>query len=371
MNLLFETKKVKISGSEYRIVLQNENGPCALIALINILLISNQHKNKVPELTKLVDEKRIIQLESLISVLANIAVQNSLDTQIQDVNQLLQLLPRLHTGLNINPKFDGSIKDTNEMSLFRLFNVHVVHGWLIDPYQNLNQYECVRHHSYDDAQKLLVQAYDIQQNNLNVQHKDQILQDANYLKSFLECTPAQLTDYGLGYLKTVLTEGSYAVLFRNDHFSTIHMKNGNLFILITDLGFKDCEDITWQSLESVNGSQDLFFTGDLVPIMLHNNVMKFDGSSNHRNHTADLNEYLILDQDTNFMTDEELAQHLQEKEDAYVAKEIQRNLNYKNNIKTASTSQKIKSNNKNKSHLPKKKSRFYSISVRSKKCVIM
>lgn len=101
-----------------------------------------------------------------------------------------------------------------------------------------------------------------------MQNPDEVLQDAQYLKSFLARSATQLTDYGIHHLNELLTEGSYSVFFRNDHFSTIHKNNDRLYTLVTDLGFKDRPDIVWQSLTSVKGSNDGFYTSEFVATTL-------------------------------------------------------------------------------------------------------
>lgn len=52
------------------------------------------------------------------------------------VDDVMRLLPRMLHGLDVNVKFTGGIRDfepTPEMSIFDLFNLNLVHGWLIDP----------------------------------------------------------------------------------------------------------------------------------------------------------------------------------------------------------------------------------------------
>ena len=48
------------------------------------------------------------------------------------------VLPKLQTGIDVNVKFSGSVKDfeyTNESIIFDLFNIALYHGWLVDPQQ--------------------------------------------------------------------------------------------------------------------------------------------------------------------------------------------------------------------------------------------
>lgn len=333
MNLTFDTKSILINGAQYRILLQNDNGPCALVALANVLLLSPRHQRSALELTNLVNKGNSITLSDLVTVLANIGIQtqNGANT---DINQLLHILPQLHTGLNVNPLFNGAFEDGVEMAIFRLYNVSLVHGWIIDGDNDPIAHDHVSKYSYEDAQRILVQSYDIKRDGLQVENKDAILEDANYIKSFLARSATQLTEYGLIHLKEVLVEKSFAILFRNDHFSTIYKNNGELFTLVTDSGFRDRREIVWQALKSVNGSQDTFYTGNFIPVSLEiETPLTQQNASFVSNPFSDQNENnnnLINNRVTSFQQiedDEELARRLQEEEDRDAAGSIQRDFN--------------------------------------------
>lgn len=346
----FETKTIKVDGLTRNILLQNENGPCALVALTNVLVLSPQHKLDANELIQLINSNRKVTLEDLITTLANIGVMMD-NGQSEDVNELLQLLPQLHTGLNVNPAFNGTFQDDQALALFRLFQVSLVHGWIVDPTRNEQQYHSVSHYSYDDAQNLLVHAYDIQNNGLQVENSEQILQDAQYLKSFLARSATQLTEYGIQHLQKLLQEHSYSVFFRNDHFSTIHKNNGGLYVLVTDLGFKKASNIVWQSLKSVKGNQDSFFTSEFLPTTLEQATASgLDPNSNGSQ----------LDEETP-MTDEQLARLLQEEEDARAVRGIRSRQDRRAAATASSNEAKSAKKGKNKKAEKKKK----------KKCVIL
>ncbi|SCU98780.1 LAFA_0G20120g1_1 [Lachancea sp. 'fantastica'] len=333
MSLTFDVKTININGSSHRILLQNENGPCALLALCNVLLLSPQLLQQAAPLLELVSRSDEVELHSVITTLANIGVQVPRGAH-SDVDRLLQLLPQLHTGLSIDPIFNGSFQDGDEMALFRLFNVSIVHGWLADYASDPLQYEHVSSYSYEGAQKALIAAYDVQHGNIaETPENTAAVKDSNFIKSFLARSATQLTDYGLEHMKEVLLENSYAVMFRNDHFATICKSNNQLYTLVTDLGFKNDTQVVWQSLKSVNGSQDTFFTGNFLPAMF--NRSSTQGSSlavgargNSNNPFADpVASYHASgpENDPNYMTDEQYARQSQEQEDARVARSMQRN----------------------------------------------
>lgn len=331
MDISFSTKSVQINGSQHKILLQNRNGPCALLALANVLLLASRHAAEVQELIYLVSRNDSIALQDLVQVLANIGIQNQHGADT-DVSQLLQLLPQLHTGLNINPKFNGSFEDGVEMSIFRLYNVAIVHGWIIDGENDPIVYEHVSKYSYEDAQKVLIEAYEVQRNNLQIDNADQVLEDASYIRSFFARSATQLTEYGLRHLKEVLVEKSFAVLFRNDHFSTIYKNNGELFTLVTDQGFKDRGDVVWQALKSVNGSQDTFYTGAFIPTSLERTRTTATSTTQNQPDSFISNPFSDRNDSQGRATtelqqiedDELLARRLQEQEDREAVSSIQR-----------------------------------------------
>lgn len=332
MDVSFLTKIVQINGTQFKILLQNGQGACALIALANVLLISPVHARYALGLSNLVRSKETVTLNELVQTLADIGVQNPNGSNV-DREQLLQILPQLYSGLNINPEFNGSFEDGMEMSIFRLYNVGIVHGWIIDGDNDPSAYEHVSKYSYMGAQKALVQSYEIQKNNAQFENAEQIQSDSTYLKSFLARSATQLTDYGLNHLKEILVERSYAVLFRNDHFCTLYKNNSELFTLVTDPTYRNRRDITWQSLKSVNGSQDAFYTGNFIPTSLErtNTTTTGQNESYISNPFSDQHAGRAASDQANsgasgvqqIEDDEELARRLQEQEDMRAANNMQ------------------------------------------------
>ena len=332
MDVTFLTKNVQINGTQFKILLQNGQGECALIALANVLLISPAHARYAQEISRLVRGKETVTLNELVQTLADMGVQNPNGTDV-DKQQLLQILPQLYSGLNINPEFNGSFEDGVEMSIFRLYNVGIVHGWIIDGDNDPNSYEHVSKYSYMGAQKVLVQLYEIQKNNAQFENSEQIQYDAPYLKSFLARSATQLTEYGLTHLREILVERSYAVLFRNDHFCTLYKNNGELFTLVTDPTYRNRKDINWQSLKSVNGSQDSYYTGNFIPTSLERTETTATGQNESyiSNPFSDQNTGHVTSNQVNsgasgvqqIEDDEELARRLQEQEDMRAANNMQ------------------------------------------------
>lgn len=351
MDIQFNTKKVSINGYEYTILLHNkvveqnsgtDTASCALLALCNVLLLSPGLSNVARNLVTFINARQQVSKNDLIQTLSYMGIQQN---NTIDINQLLQTLPNLcyHTKttsdsnsqqletVTVNPVFNGSFEDGMNMSIFRLYNVGLVHGWIISPVLDPVAYDHVSKYSYENAQRVLIQSYDINRNNLQVANADAILQDANYLKSFLARSATQLTEYGLNHLKEIMVEKSFAVLYRNDGYFTLHKNNGELYILVVDNNYNDSNDIVWKSLKSVSGNQDSYYTGDFIPASAERTMTHVTTTSNHAqvhrtisNPFHDKSEDNVRGTQTNpegndaqqqLQDDELLARKLQEQED--------------------------------------------------------
>jgi hypothetical protein len=326
-------------------LIQNENGPCALLAIINsiLLTVNNESAPQVHELVVLVNSESDIPLEQLLDRLGDIAVTNqqlyALDPE--EVQTTLSLLPKLHEGLNINPTFDGSFITSPELSIFKVFQLPLVHGWILDP--NDAEHAAVRkYNSYEASQNVLVEAYELENKPVKDYVDQEIIDDSKQIKHFFARSATQLTDYGLQYLKDNLYDASIAIFFRNDHFGTIIKNDNDIYELLTDIGFKNKPSFVWESLLSINGANNSFFTGDFTPLME-------DSSNPFEDGTCELSPQEKDDQ--------ALARHLQEEEDQRVAKALQKRYEPKK-ARPANVDNKAKKEKK-----PKEK--------KDKKCVIM
>ena len=118
-----------------------------------------------------------------------------------------------------------------------------------------------------------------------------------------------------------------------DSFCTLYKNNGELFTLVTDPTYRNRKDINWQSLTSVNGLQDSYYTGNFIPTSLE----RTDTTATGQNDSYISNPF--SDQNTGRVTtnqgnsgasgiqqiedDEELARRLQEQEDMRAASNMQ------------------------------------------------
>uniref|UniRef100_A0A8C3USH5 Ubiquitin carboxyl-terminal hydrolase n=1 Tax=Catharus ustulatus TaxID=91951 RepID=A0A8C3USH5_CATUS len=239
-------KWIRWKGERTPVVTQSENGPCPLLAIINVLLL--RWKVKLPP------QKEVITAEELMAHLGNCI----LATQPRDTSEGLQLnfqqnisdtmtvLPKLSTGLDVNVRFTGvsDFEYTPECIVFDLLNIPLYHGWLVDP-QSPEQVQAVGKLSYNQLVEKIITCKQASDSSL--------VGEGLVAEQFLESTASQLTFHGLCELTARAREGELGVFFRNNHFSTIIKHKGHLYLLVTDQGFLQEEGVVWESLHSVDG----------------------------------------------------------------------------------------------------------------------
>lgn len=288
------------------ILMQNANGPCPLLALVNALVLSTP-----PDMdTALVETLRTREQVSLGLLLD--AVFDELMSgrrgdpaqELPDVSELYSFLLALHTGMNVNPRFitpvhaprgsldghspdlnqthpmhraqskAGAFEETKEMRLYSTFSIPLIHGWV--PSQDNPAYAAFERsaQTFEDAQNIQFLEFELEDKLRaeGLSHEEQqALQDIQTIKSFLSTWPTQLTDYGLQTISRTLRPGQIAILFRNDHFSTVYKEPtfGGLMSLVTDAGYGSHDEIVWESLVDVNGAASELFSGDFR-VVSHN-----------------------------------------------------------------------------------------------------
>ncbi|VDL73331.1 unnamed protein product [Nippostrongylus brasiliensis] len=216
----FKVKSIQFNSAKVSIVTQNANGPCPLIALVNVLALKGR-----------------IVLRCVL--------------QIADV--LLQMRPvnmSSHVESNYNRNLDDVINllpDLGPLSLFDLLRVNLYHGWLPDP-------------QFVEIQNAIG---DLTYNQLVERICDDNSVNRLLLQEFLLENVTQLTYHGLVGLMEAMRDGELAVLFRNNHFHTIHKRKDLLFLLVSDSGYVSEPSIVWESFNNVDGSS-IFLASDFT-----------------------------------------------------------------------------------------------------------
>ncbi len=81
-------------------------------------------------------------------------------------------------------------------------------------------------------------------------------QRAELVSAFLERTKTQLTYAGLAEIHSTLRENEVGVLYRNLHFATVFKRDGVLYALVTDIGYRQQRNVVWERLDDVGGDTD-------------------------------------------------------------------------------------------------------------------
>ncbi|XP_042135432.1 ubiquitin carboxyl-terminal hydrolase MINDY-1 [Peromyscus maniculatus bairdii] len=239
-------KWIPWKGEQTPIITQSTNGPCPLLAIMNILFL--QWKVKLPP------QKEMITSDELMTHLGNCLLsikpqEKSEGLQLnfqQNVDDAMTVLPKLATGLDVNVRFTGvsDFEYTPECSIFDLLGIPLYHGWLVDP-QSPEAVSAVGKLSYNQLVEKIITCKHSSDPNL--------VTEGLIAEQFLETTAAQLTYHGLCELTATAKEDELGVFFRNNHFSTMTKHKSHLYLLVTDQGFLQEEQVVWESLHNVDG----------------------------------------------------------------------------------------------------------------------
>ncbi|KAK9698644.1 hypothetical protein RND81_08G120300 [Saponaria officinalis] len=148
--VIHKTKTIQFFGRSSPIVLQNDNGPCPLIAICNVLLLRNQ-LNLSAAISEVSQEKLLsLVAERLIDSNSNNKDAEYVKNQQQNIADAIDLLPRLTTGIDVNTKFRriDDFEFTRECAIFDLLDIPLYHGWLVDP-QDHDTAEAIGSKSYN------------------------------------------------------------------------------------------------------------------------------------------------------------------------------------------------------------------------------
>ncbi|KAK8036929.1 hypothetical protein PG991_001243 [Apiospora marii] len=282
------------------ILVQNANGPCPLVALVNALTLTTPADLTNTVLVETLRSREQISLNLLLEAVFDELMsprRTKSDVALPDVSELYAFLKGLQTGMNVNPRYiptpelinahkrtslthvhpsergdliPGTFEDTRDMKLYATFSIPLIHGWL--PAKDDPVYEAFDRQasSYDDVQSLLFHEEELE-DKLSApssagltEQEQQMYQDIMNIKTFLATSATQLTPWGLDVITKSVRPGTFSILFRNDHFSTLyrHPQTLQLLVLVTDAGYHSHDEVVWESLVDVNGERAEFFSGD-------------------------------------------------------------------------------------------------------------
>ncbi|XP_033022287.1 ubiquitin carboxyl-terminal hydrolase MINDY-2 isoform X3 [Lacerta agilis] len=190
---VYHIKWVRWKEENTPIITQNENGPCPLLAIMNVLLLA--WKVKLPPMME------IITAEQLMEYLGDYI----LDAKPKEISEIQRL----------------NYEQTAEIV------------------------KAVGNCSYNQLVEKIICCK--QSDNTK------LVDEGSIAEQFLNNTATQLTYHGLCELTSTVQEGELCVFFRNNHFSTMTKHKGQLYLLVTDQGFLTEDKVVWESLHNVDG----------------------------------------------------------------------------------------------------------------------
>ncbi|XP_055821418.1 uncharacterized protein LOC129889958 isoform X2 [Solanum dulcamara] len=169
--MVHKTKVIQFLGRTTPIILQNDNGPCPLLAICNVLLLKN-NLSLSPDFPEVSQEKLLsLVAERLIDSNSNVNDKDAgyVENQQQNIADAIDLLPRLATGIDVNIKFRriDDFEFTRECAIFDLLDIPLYHGWIVDP-QDHDTVNAIGSKSYNTLMGELV-SLDTQ--NMETEHK--------------------------------------------------------------------------------------------------------------------------------------------------------------------------------------------------------
>ena len=249
---------------DHHILLQNENGPCPLLAATNCLILKG-----AVELPSNCIGVGVVTIDQLVNVLAEkILTNNSSEQGEHHVQEVLTIFPTLQFGMDVNPKFTAgptAVEYTMHLNAFDLLHVELVHGWLLEP--DAEEYQLIENKTYNQLVNLVIEGNDAASTLQNATPTEGPISAARDVLStkttqgaivnhFLVRSGHQLTQYGLDVLYEYLKDEQMVVFFRNNHFNTLTKHAGILYLLVTDFGYANVSTVVWEKLDVIDGDTE-------------------------------------------------------------------------------------------------------------------
>ncbi|TIB36186.1 hypothetical protein E3P81_00053 [Wallemia ichthyophaga] len=267
------------AGTRVKVVTQNENGPCSLLALVNILIMRGNLQLSPASRTS-------VDYDYISSIIAEFLLRKHIPKDSPySISDALNVLPHTRYGLDLNPHFHSpyalnpsSVRHKGAIDLFALCDVPLVHGWVCDRQSPNSDVILQDFENYDHATQVIAEGYhlagvlpnsnsinrDTNEGDLSSQQQE-IVRKARILAQFIDSSRTQMTLTGLFVLTECLSSGEYVALFRNSHLSVLYKRHHKLYTLVTDGALAEEADVIWESLEDVDGSGSAFLNDNFNP----------------------------------------------------------------------------------------------------------
>lgn len=225
------------------IVVQNENGPCMLIAIVNTLILTN----------------RVVLPSGTYSPMQLVDIIMGVCPEVGDISFLVE-------GCDIIPHFSSCDKFTDKPAFLDELGIKMYHSMIPNPMNP--HFAFISDHDYNELQVRLADL------------KSDLVTDANeinMIEEWLDVIKGQVTKLGLEVIQSGMNEGESVIYFRANHFSVLYKHNSRVFALLTDDGFLHTPCI-WETLPDEKGESkyfdETFFPVQLEPDIIPTNLLE-------------------------------------------------------------------------------------------------
>ncbi len=291
-------KQINFGVLRVSIVLQDRDGPCPLIAIANTLLLRGS--------IGLPHNQPTVSHNALVRILRDYALQinrvpDDASPEVRanikaNVDASVRVLCsyKMRRGLLINPSLTSvsSFEFTPEIGVFDLFRIRTLHGWVVGPGDAPALRDFFHGRTYNqvlDALAYLQHVYDLSAGS-TVTRDEEEEDDDEIRPSTIRRSPSrtgdeygtqeqaslamvwfaqhrsQLTHCGVGELERAVSENEIAILFRNNHFSTMICHNGKLYTLMSAAAYSECPHYVWHRVEVRGAETGTAFDGAFRPL---------------------------------------------------------------------------------------------------------
>lgn len=185
----YKIQLIHFKGKKTHRILQNVGGPCPLLGLCNVLLLTNDIRvNQNIKTIKFSDLTHCLKdhLQKLFEV--NMGSKQGVNESqmanaIQNIEDCVKLFPKLEEGLDINVQFSDvtHFEFTPAIAMFDNYNIRLLHGWVVDP-QQTELYQLVKDKSYNQVVDFLTSDIDSKLSDEQIAKTEQ---DKTIVRQFL------------------------------------------------------------------------------------------------------------------------------------------------------------------------------------------
>ncbi|XP_062227291.1 uncharacterized protein LOC133925358 isoform X2 [Phragmites australis] len=276
----YKLGRVEFDGEPKLIVHHRSAESSALVAIANCTFLGSKGTDRGDPPPYV--EEQILTKGMVGSLVANIkqVVDSGRPAMKEKEEPLISILESLAAGLHVDPvnKSCNTFSLADEILLFKLLKIPLVHGWLSDP-EDILLYNDIKEKSYDKLVNLLPKLQSVADEALNASEASRAAAQpvvARYarIKDFLDASKTHLTTYGLAVLHKSLEERKPAVLYIENKFRVVYKYNGDLFTLETDEDLLQSHpDAMWKKL-TVLEEESFYVTSRFSPTKEQPNMEK-------------------------------------------------------------------------------------------------